>query len=622
MKAWLLLLYNVGNTTQDRRRNRIYNRTIIRKEKHMKTLTTDFLKKLSETNSIRPAEYDLMREIFPIMEERPRFANVMRFCRCVLCSLDRSTFSDKYTNHYFIHAYSANDALLAAVAICNTIYEKYDYVIGDRLVDISSGGVVFPLAAFAGNGMCASVMVSPEQITPDGFSDDCDNEDKREDNASLFWYERSTPDSLTAYDADGVQVCFVLYADELIEKYKKEAGDSIFGSGINILPPRQAAAELHYTYIDIPKESSDELRVFITDYFNKKGFGTSRVKKLVAALSERGCIKSEYHAASVCRCIMNRHLYRYAECGELDAEDFSDYLAVKSKAVRADKKDMKLIGLDKELKRICGAVNMLEFDRERYRRGLSYELSGCNMVFAGQPGTAKTSAAREFASMLMDRGIITDKANFRECRKSDIVGQFVGQTAKKVDDLFSELDSIGGGVIFFDEIYTLSENDSTCYDKEAINCITQNMENYRSSVFCIFAGYENKMKYFLESNPGLSSRVTANIIFAPYDNELLCRIFKNMVKSSNFVIREDCDSILNSFFGRLRELRGSNFGNGREARNLFENTKRIMADRVLAGRSISKASLMNITPDDISMAAKEILGSDIGGRKPVRTIGF
>ena len=188
----------------------------------MKTLTTDFLKKLSETNSIRPAEYDLMREIFPIMEERPRFANVMRFCRCVLCSLDRSTFSDKYTNHYFIHAYSANDALLAAVAICNTIYEKYDYVIGDRLVDISSGGVVFPLAAFAGNGMCASVMVSPEQITPDGFSDDCDNEDKREDNASLFWYERSTPDSLTAYDADGVQVCFVLYADELIEKYKKE----------------------------------------------------------------------------------------------------------------------------------------------------------------------------------------------------------------------------------------------------------------------------------------------------------------------------------------------------------------------------------------------------------------
>ena len=71
---------------------------------------------------------------------------------------------------------------------------------------------------------------------------------------------------------------------------------------------------------------------------------------------------------------------------------------------------------------------------------------------------------------------------------------------------FSEMAENGGGVIFFDEIYTLSEENATIFDKEAVTCITQNMENFRGNVFCIFAGYENKMTEFLSSNPGMKSR--------------------------------------------------------------------------------------------------------------------
>lgn len=244
------------------------------------------------------------------------------------------------------------------------------------------------------------------------------------------------------------------------------------------------------------------------------------------------------------------------------------------------------------------------------------------MVFAGQPGTAKTTVAREFAKVLAERGIIPSTENFRECRKSDIVGQYVGHTAQKVDSLFQELHSKGGGVIFFDEIYTLSEKNNTSFDTEAINCITQNMENYRSSVFCIFAGYRGKMSDFINSNPGMSSRITTTINFATYDNSALCNIFDSIIRKNKFTVIGEYHDEINSFFDKLREMKGDNFGNGREARNLFDNAKRCAANRVISSKRLTKSMLSIITSEDIRTAAEEITASLIEEKSKSSPIGF
>ena len=190
-----------------------------------------------------------------------------------------------------------------------------------------------------------------------------------------------------------------------------------------------------------------------------------------------------------------------------------------------------------------------------------------------------------------------------------------------MDKLFSDMAANGGGVIFFDEIYTLSENDSTSFDREAVTCIVQNMENYRDKVFCIFAGYEEKMMEFLSSNPGLSSRIPFTIKFGGYSDETLINIFSSIAAAEHYKIAGGCNDIISDFFGKLRAYRGERFGNGREARNLFTNAKQKHALRISGSRKKTTKMLTEISREDILAAISDILLSETGAES-VRRIGF
>ena len=69
----------------------------------------------------------------------------------------------------------------------------------------------------------------------------------------------------------------------------------------------------------------------------------------------------------------------------------------------------------------------------------------------GNPGTGKTEVARLLAEILYDEGILPTKKIVKTDR-SGLVAKYVGQTAIKMHEIFSE--SIGG-VLFIDEAYSL-----------------------------------------------------------------------------------------------------------------------------------------------------------------------
>lgn len=574
----------------------------------MNVLSSEYARKFKKDGKLCPGDYDFNGRLYPAMKERPRFGQVVNLIDRIDSGVPKNVFSESFTNHYFIHCNCLNDGLVAAVAICNMIYKKYTYDIGDYLVDLTTNRGTEPAV------MNASVKILPPILgsnsLPPTLFEEVEEEEEEADNAGVFLYCDAIHDDIFTYDSAGIRVCFVIYAEDEIKSANEAMMNSLMPRPVSVRTPQQAAAQLHYTYINIPADKSDEIAGIIADQFVKNGYGCDDVKKQIRALSKHPLVTDEYQAVAAAKHILNNHIQHFSSVGNMLPYDFDDYIKA---APETRKREIKthLVGLERELGIVKGAVNSLAFDIERRNKGLTSEVSGCNMIFSGQPGTAKTTTAREFAKILADRLIIPGIDNFRECRKSDIVGQYVGHTAKKVDDLFGELSSKGGGVIFFDEIYTLSEKNSTCYDTEAINCITQNMENYRSKIFCIFAGYENKMKEFVEANPGLSSRISTTVKFAPYDDDTLCCIFDSIVKTESFKIIGDYKDTVKDYFGRLRTLRGDNFGNGREARNLFENAKRYTANRIMPEKKITKQMLSVMTADDISKAVKEILESVI-----------
>lgn len=249
--------------------------------------------------------------------------------------------------------------------------------------------------------------------------------------------------------------------------------------------------------------------------------------------------------------------------------------------------------------------------RVRERMGLQTESASLHMMFSGNPGTAKTSVARLLAKILKEEDAIKS-GRFVECGRQDLVGKYVGWTARIVEEKFKEA---SGGVLFIDEAYALVD-DSNTYGAEAINTITQMMENYRNDVIVIFAGYPDKMQKFLNQNEGLKSRIAFHLDFPDYTAEELTKIITLMSKNREYQIEEEAIAYCREIFeGAAHE---ENFGNGRYARNVLEQailrqSNRIVSDAV--DREISKEEICLLTKEDFRAVSRN-------GKKEEKKMGF
>ncbi len=187
-----------------------------------------------------------------------------------------------------------------------------------------------------------------------------------------------------------------------------------------------------------------------------------------------------------------------------------------------------------------------------------------HMVFAGNPGTGKTTVAQMAADLFHRMGIIkTNK--LVTVKPNDLVSEWVGGTGPKAMDVIRRAYN---GVLFIDEAYGIASMDR---GDEVLNVLLQEMENHADKLIVILAGYTDEMRELLKANPGLGSRIGQEIHFADYSQEELVQIFLQMSKRIGFSVDpsamdelEDCIAAL-----MTREF----FGNARDIRNLLQDLK-------------------------------------------------
>lgn len=230
----------------------------------------------------------------------------------------------------------------------------------------------------------------------------------------------------------------------------------------------------------------------------------------------------------------------------------------------------------------------------REQMGLKNESASLNMLFSGNPGTAKTTFARLLAQILKEEDVIKS-GKLVECGRQDLVGRYVGWTAKIVEEKFREAD---GGVLFIDEAYSLVEDGRT-YGTEAINTITQLMENYRDRVIVIFAGYPDKMKLFLEQNEGLRSRIAFHLSFPDYTPEELLDILKLHTRKREYTLSADAEKVCLDIFREASKH--ENYGNGRYVRTFLEQALIRQSERLLktdTGKALNAEEMCLLKPED------------------------
>jgi hypothetical protein len=261
-----------------------------------------------------------------------------------------------------------------------------------------------------------------------------------------------------------------------------------------------------------------------------------------------------------------------------------------------------MVGLDGVKAEVRAIIDEIQVNEWRRNAGLNVGATSNHLIFAGAPGTGKTTVARIYGQLLAALGVLPG-GPLREVSRRDLVGQYIGHTAEKTAAVFDET---RGGVVFLDEAYTLSRQaggGGNDFGQEAIDTIVKMMEDMRDEIAVIAAGYTNEMQSFLDANPGLASRFVKTIEFANYSPEELTLIVTRMVDAGDYNLAPDASPLLLQHFGTVE--RDQNFGNARDARKLFESLRKVQSQRLrLLGRTPSLDELRTLTAPDVERVVR------------------
>jgi probable Rubsico expression protein CbbX len=261
-----------------------------------------------------------------------------------------------------------------------------------------------------------------------------------------------------------------------------------------------------------------------------------------------------------------------------------------------DELDRELIGLKPLKARVRDIASLLLIERARAQLGLVAGSPSLHMSFTGNPGTGKTTVALRMAQILHRLGYVR-KAQVTAVTRDDLVGQYIGHTAPKTKEV---LKKAIGGVLFIDEAYYLyrPENERD-YGQEAIEILLQVMENQRTDLVVILAGYRERMQVFFRSNPGLSSRIAHHLDFPDYGADELEAIAQRMLDSMQYRLSDGGLMALREYIP-LR-MRQPHFANARSIRNALDRARLRQANRLFAqaGCELSREQLMTIEGEDL-----------------------
>jgi SpoVK/Ycf46/Vps4 family AAA+-type ATPase len=263
-----------------------------------------------------------------------------------------------------------------------------------------------------------------------------------------------------------------------------------------------------------------------------------------------------------------------------------------------------LAGVKEQVRSIAASI---EAARRRAVAGVSTDKPMRHFVFLGPPGTGKTTVARVIGKIFYAFGLL-DLPDVVEAQRSDLVGEYLGATAIKTNEL---IDSSLGRVLFIDEAYGLvNEGDGQAdrFGIEAVQTLLKRAEDDRENLILILAGYEQQMEGFLASNPGLASRFATRIRFPTYSPAELLALADTQLAGKGEVLAPTARPVLWRILEEVGRRRITDeLGNGRFVRNFLEKAGQARDVRVMGtGYEPAAEDLITIDPGDLDRAFSEL----------------
>ena len=377
---------------------------------------------------------------------------------------------------------------------------------------------------------------------------------------------------------DKYKFCMIMagYPDPMDELLKMNSGLRSRFSQANILTIEDYKPDLlqhifetncrkdGYRFIgDEEGEEALDLELFFTNLYNQRdraNFGNARDIVAIAKEVKMQCSLRD----PVSKCII------YEDYG-----DFQKYFIKRGvdsiEEIYAQIDSYVGMGFIKDLfKRI--RYEVLD-NKENIKRGIKPEPYPDHYIFAGNPGTGKTTVGKMIGELYHMLEVLGG-AETKFVDASDLIGTHVGDSKNKVVEAMQ--DAIDHNqVLYIDEAYQISDS---AYGNEIIGAMMTKMTENADDFKVIFGMYSNKVEEFLKLNAGLARRLRV-VEFPDYTPDQLLEIFDRTIKGQKCTITDEAHEMMRLILTRKYNIRGDDFGNAGEVKKLVVDMRMLRLER-------------------------------------------
>lgn len=235
-------------------------------------------------------------------------------------------------------------------------------------------------------------------------------------------------------------------------------------------------------------------------------------------------------------------------------------------------------------------------DAEREEAGMRVPSRNRHLIFAGNPGTGKTTFADGIAKIYHALNLVP-KEKVSRVTGVDLISPYENGTPKRVKEKF---EAAKGGVLFIDEAYGMVTGQQNEAGQQAVDTLNELITANPDTVV-IMAGYPERLNEIFALNEGMARRFPTTITFTNFSAEdrraiLRAKIDKDGLTLGTGEQGKKAKALM------LDALLDTGDGNAGDVENLWSKILQAHSARIaplLASSSDKQALLRRLSPEDV-----------------------